>query len=337
VKRLVVLALVAACGDLRAAAPNPDAGTRPDDAGVTNPNDGGVQPSSDGGSHTLESVVTGFQPQDLAVDDENIYFTDSATKAAFSCAKSGCVKSPVDLLNGNLSGVLVIGTTLFFANGSKSEVDTCARDGCSGQATVPLSNTPALGAIATNGTDLFWTELGTSSFYRCPGATCSDAAKVTLRTSGVFASTIAASGDNLVFVSPGDSAIYTCKDEASCAAPLKLGSLSETEGQLTTANGVAYWTNPLDGRVQSCAITGCTEPVDIVKGHGRPSAIAVDATNVYFRDLQTLDVLRCPVAGCSGDPDILALDQDATGAPRIVLDADYIYWTTKTSVVRLHK
>lgn len=95
---------------------------------------------------------------------------------------------------------------------------------------------------------------------------------------------------------------------------------------LVVHNGIAYWTDPTSREVAAARIGPLgVDGADIrvlVKSTDRPYALAVDATGIYFTDVQRGAVIQAPLAG--GAPKDLVADSAQPLA--IVLDEQNVYW-----------
>jgi hypothetical protein len=117
------------------------------------------------------------------------------------------------------------------------------------------------------------------------------------------------------------------------AAAIAGGNPTSLSGGQQQPSGIAidakdaFWASLGDGSVASSPITGGgANPVAQVQGF--PQDIVTDGTNVYFTDTQTIPgegaVMRCPVAGCSGPPLVLAANMPT--ALDLAVDQSFVYW-----------
>lgn len=106
-------------------------------------------------------------------------------------------------------------------------------------------------------------------------------------------------------------------------------------GNVSLANGQAFWVIQAEiGVVQSCPVTGCDAPLTI--GSSRlPYAPISDGKHVYWRDKSDSTILRCPIAGCGAEKaETFAENQDGIETASLLVDGDYLYWSTKTAIRR---
>ena len=97
-----------------------------------------------------------------------------------------------------------------------------------------------------------------------------------------------------------------------------------------------YYASQTTGSVKRATKVGGS--VDIVaSGVNAPSAVAVDASGVYFASASAGLIMSCPLAGCPGDPHVLAsLQAEPYG---IAIDDVAVYWITQSggTVMRVAK
>ena len=60
--------------------------------------------------------------------------------------------------------------------------------------------------------------------------------------------------------------------------------------------------------VSRMTASGCSRPTAVAPGSGS-FGVAVDGTDIYWGDKAGGRVLRCPLAGCSGSPTVIATGQ----------------------------
>jgi hypothetical protein len=77
--------------------------------------------------------------------------------------------------------------------------------------------------------------------------------------------------------------------------------------------------------------TGSAEPTLFGNGGGSARFIAVSNRHVYWTAGSVNSVQRCPLAGCSGTPEVMA---STTGSPwGITVDSTVVYWVTESGQV----
>jgi hypothetical protein len=158
------------------------------------------------------------------------------------CPFSGCDPNPVPLASGLLVSGVAADSTNVYWADQQQRVLKCAIGGCGGNPSVVATGQSATSAIAATGTYVYWTN-GTSGSVWGPVMSCPIA----------------------------------CNNNPTPLTP----SNSNADG-LAIDSANAYWTQPFDGLVVKCALSGCTTSTTIASGQNSPSAIAVDDQNVYW-------------------------------------------------------
>jgi hypothetical protein len=98
--------------------------------------------------------------------------------------------------------------------------------------------------------------------------------------------------------------------------------------------GTAYFT--IGNAVDSCPVTGCTS-LHTIGSSSEPYGMGTDGVDIYWLDGEDDVVYRCPALGCSGGPTHFADNQPSASGATVALDADYVYWTATTQVLRKHR
>jgi hypothetical protein len=117
--------------------------------------------------------------------------------------------------------------------------------------------------------------------------------------------------------------------------PLASGSGVVPTGQLRVSAGKVYWTllapfagsNPAAMGAMTCATTGCGGQATRLAVPGYPGPFVVDSQDIYFVDKSLFGIRRCPLAGCSGDPAIVA--DHPPGVGPLAQDTRNLYYTTR--------
>ena len=108
-------------------------------------------------------------PNGIAVDAQNVYWTNQVGGQIMRCAIRGCDGQPTMLASGQSypSAIAVDGTSIYWANGGLTGKDgqimKCARDGCNGAPTVLASGQPSPYGIAVDATSVYWTNRGAAA------------------------------------------------------------------------------------------------------------------------------------------------------------------------------
>jgi hypothetical protein len=235
-------------------------------------------------------------PSALAVDSTNVYWTTG--DSVLTCAIGGCGCSPTVVVGGLTQppGVTVAAGRLFWsvwANGSPytGQVQTCTTTGCANVTTLAGGQGGPLGLTADD-SNVYWADT-----Y----------------------------GPN------GGGSISACAVAGCNGAPTLMSAVGTPDGNprnLTSDATRLFWTDGTGGIVQ-CAKADCAgTQITLVAGHNNldVGAIAIDATDVYWRDT---NIYKCAIDGCNGTPTLVAtasadsFQWDGT----LAVDATRVYWT----------
>ncbi len=262
-----------------------------------------------------------------------------------------------DAQGGAADGGLADATT--DANGPSTEAGSdCAtafavREGAT--ATVLASNQSDPSAIAVDSTSVYWTNLGPlgggKAAIRLPGSVMKvpigGGAPIELAATQVWPGAIAIDATNVYWTtgsgpSPTTGADGGVEGGAVSKVPLDGGTAvtlvsAPLPGGIAVDANILFWTNRAlpgddpyadntDGTVTQTPLDGGTT-VTLATGQNWPTAIAVDASNVYWTNAGGLNstngaVLAAPIGG--GQATVLASRQDRPVA--IALQGDNVYW-----------
>jgi hypothetical protein len=213
-----------------------------------------------GGCNNMPTVLWSGQGElgDIAIDANNVYFTNATSAQLLGCALGGCSGSPTLLylspqtMRAPPLGVAVDATTLYFTLGSGA-VDTCAVGACNNTTKVLIGNLSAASQIAVDGANVYFNNgnaSGMGLLLKCGKSGCSNGPTV--------------------LVSGLASALGIAIDAAALY-------FTEAGNAITTMQGT--------GRVAKCAIGGCANNPTAIAGYVNfPQGIAVDDANVYWTD-----------------------------------------------------
>jgi hypothetical protein len=278
---LAPVALVYACSEFKSADDNPDAQTSdPADATTFD----GPSASNDGG--TRDALAADTAPSDAKID------------TGPPC-DGPCPPELVGTSGGGAEHMIVDATNLYwFDTSGAATVRSCAKTGCLAGPTILAEGAQTTG-LASDGTNLYWGDFTSGKIQRCAIAGCAKAP-----TAIAFGQTsvegLTMDGNHLYWAASLDAgAIFTCTTP-SCGTPVKLADNQGFVLALGAETSTVFWaTLSLPGQVSRCAAAGCANTPGLVAS-ARASTIAVVNGFVYFVDVNTKAIARCPTTGCVG-------------------------------------
>jgi hypothetical protein len=239
------------------------------------------------------------------------------------------------------AGPNVYWTTQSLAEGA---VWSCGIDRCPAPRKMAAGDIPSF--LATDATNVYWTNSRAASIDTCPLAGCDDGGATTVYAQLSPSSQplgIAVDGSNVYWSDAFASAIYRLP-LGSPAMPIAIATQQAQPWALVVYAGYVYWidqgtkTDAAEGAVMRCATAGCSAPTPIASGRVNPYALAVGPTGVFWAEQgnsKTMNgmngaILTCPLSGCPTRPDgrsnpaIVATASKPCG---VALDDRDVYWT----------
>jgi hypothetical protein len=177
--------------------------------------------------------------------------------------------------------------------------------------------------------------------HDCLGGSCAAGAcqPVTLATA-TAPQGVAVDATNVYWTNSTTGEVEACAKSGCNSIPTTLVSDASVlyPQSIVTAAGSFYYlvynfSNP--GSVLACAASGCNnQPTTVASNQIGPSALAVDASNLYWTN-QAGQVMQCELGGCSGGPTALAT---GLGGPfsigGLAVDAANVYWSDSSGIVK---
>jgi hypothetical protein len=147
--------------------------------------------------------------------------------------------------------------------------------------------------------------------------------------------------DVYVSVSAASGNVYFCSLTTGCgASDVALSALAYPRGLFS--DGTNLWSTAPSagtntGAVYKCPVgTNCGTPTPIAAGQGIPMGIVADATHVYWMNSGSGQIMRCPVAGCGGNPTAYVSGLSGTLYP-LAQDANAVYWLDSAGLRKVAK
>jgi hypothetical protein len=291
----------------------------------------------------------------FAVDSSGVYYTSNPgdfDMRLLRCPPSGCTVQPDQLASGLSNGQAVqLGPDdVFFGaapiqSTTRNSVYTCPKTGCTAPP-VSLFNSGLMGGA---GDDLVavgnrWFSSFGSGILSCRftrGQPCErsgiPAAEHVYRSHGTFPLAVDVKYVYFGFSPPveGDAPrhqnLMACPLESDCSAPTLLAA-DLTPAALAAFEGMVYILQKggeggaPNGTLGTCAAGGCGPdgPAVFARKLAHPTALAVDASGVYWFASDANEIEMCPLSGCGGGPRTVV--SDVKGASHLTLSGGSVYW-----------
>jgi hypothetical protein len=276
----------------------------------------------------------------LAVDATSVYWTSAGDGTVRSMSKQG---GTINVLASQIDapyGIAVNATSVYFTSQG-----TAANTFMDGEVLVVpnLKSPPATGSTPTviasgrkrprtvrlDEKNVYWLDHGIAaadgSANYCPLAGCGSVAPTALVGGLEGPYGLAVSATYLYYTEAMAGTVSLIPIAGGMPTALSQGQAVPSGLAIDAAD--AFWACYNDGNIASVAFVG-GESTTMATTQGFPQDIATDGTNVYFTDTLTVPgegaVMRCPVAGCTASPLVLAAD--APTALDVAVDNAFVYW-----------
>jgi len=258
------------------------------------------------GSPTV--IATGQNyPQQIAINGSALYWFNYNAATLMRCALN-CADDATPLFTlPELQplGFAVTANSIFFTSPYAGLVEECSAAGCADAGVTLASGQLQPTEIATDGTELAWSNWGIQ------------------HTSGL---------KNLTY---SDGGVLSCPVAGCDAGVRTLSSLTNLGSSVVVESSTVYWYDA--GSILSCPATGCSAAPQVVVA-GLPQGaqvggLSLDTDNIYFSvDNGEQQVERCALTGCPNGPTVLAsiptnyqvtTEQTAVDATRVYFIVNY--------------
>lgn len=256
----------------------------------------------------------------IALDANNVYWTNLSSGEIRACAKSGCNNTPTTLASNQQTpyAVATDGSNVFWTSYQGAAVRFCAVGGCGGTPTTLAGNqTGALG-VALDSSNVYWTNYTTGQVQQCAKSGCGGTPTTLATTSGAY---FPASDGANVYWGAGNQ-VRRCAVGGCGGSPTTLASSSAFGVALDSTN--VYWGGT--NQVSKCALGGCGGNPTVLASPSFAYGIAVDSTSVYWTGYSSGVIEKCAISGCNGQPTQVA--QSGGNPYMVAVDATWVYWTT---------
>jgi hypothetical protein len=269
---------------------------------------------------------------------------DVSAPCGESCDDSGCPPegcappSVVVLASGQHTpiGIAVDDSNVYWMNlGSYSDPSgtysgpqlmKCAKTGC-GNAPTVLASGGWSGStrLAVSGETIYWAVA--NLLLSCPTTGCMSAGPTKLWSSPLAPTDIAVGETTVYFGDSMTDSLMSCPTSGCGTKPTVLwpSSQSSNPPSVIAVEGPTVYFGTQGISVLSCGPAGCAPPLLV---GGTPTAMAVDATNVYVGTRATASpaaIASCPQADCQTGVSLLTSDLSYCNG--IAIDATNVYFT----------
>jgi hypothetical protein len=300
-------------------------------------------------------AVVGVGVNTLAVDDASVYWSETFDGGGKirKCAVAGCQCQPTTVVEttSRSSPIALASGMLYFGSSDHAGspvIAECPVSGCTQPTPVTgsLNSNPPLEILADSD-NVYWTNVASTTIFRCPATGCAQGTVFAQGSAGTFA----LDATNVYWTGAGPAQgsgyapgiVFSCP-KSGCTQPtiLAQGPMSNPlnvptygwSGPLAVDSTSVYWEEQGtygsgdgtgNGSLMTCAIAGCATPTVLAQGLPLPDLIAADGSHVYWSG-SYVGVQKCDVVSCSQASTIAPTDP--SGITNFVVDATSVYWTT---------
>ncbi len=294
-------------------------------------------------------ILVSGSPADLAVDQDDVYWTDGMNGDVKRCPIAGCADGGETLFVGGggvagggglVAGITVQSGLVIFAENvpGQGSVYECPTDGCAaapGVVGVELGG--QVGAVAADSTDVYWTSTVDSSVHACSLKGCNMPTALGAGSVDPFDPWgLVARGGRFYFALGGafdlgvngvggcSLAGCTCS-QGACMLPSPDGSPPATATAIAAGPSGISWTSQSENKVFDNPIgTNSPAAASVRATATAPGRIAIDPDdNVYFTTAQPPAIASCAAGACNGEPTVAVSGLGPIGD--IAVDAKRVY------------
>jgi hypothetical protein len=286
---------------------------------------------SDSQCGPLQLAAAGFDgAAAIATDGTNVYWmTTSFSGSIDECAVSGCNNGPTQIgtnvnndNNFNGGGLLSVGGAYVYWPDEVSVMEVTIASSTQASFAAPANSSPY--AIATNGNDVYWTDVNLG-ILKCPvAATCASPTTIlSLATLGgsSFSPQLIAVDATYVYWSDASDGIYSYPLAGGTKVTLSPTSASVFPIVLLASGGRLYWTD-FDGGLTTVLATSTSATTYYADSDA--FGLATDGTNLYWTNESLGAVRKCALGASCASPTNVALGIDTPTF--IAVDDNHTYW-----------
>ena len=278
---------------------------------------------------TLASVLT--------VSDAGVFWANENGQLDGStirgCPLAGCDAGATTLAAGQNTQIALVAddTTVYWGSGDSQGqpgISSCSATGCASPTTIfQSSNALSIGVDQAN---VYWTD--GSTLWSCPKTGCT-AAPSQLATGLQRATGIVVAGSMLYWANTNGSSIQSCALPSCAGGANTVATLAGSPGTMALSGTTLFLSATVNaqGRIYSCAASGCGSNPSVLVSGVSPSSLAVDGTRFYWNEEQA--IVACPQAGCgTANPAMIVTDISSVYA--FGLQAGVLYWADSQQILR---
>jgi hypothetical protein len=293
---------------------------------------GGAPPCA--GCTAVASLPLDSAPYGLAVDANNVYWTNSGSHEVMQANADGSSPLVLAKMQNTPYAVHLAGGFVYWTSYSVEGV--MRKTPIGGGAITSLVDAPATRDFAVGTTHIWWTR-EPDDVQRIPiegGA--EDAGTVDLLTNNPLTNGITADATSIYWVNRQDGYIKRADHDFAFETPLASGDIP---WHIEVDETSIYWTeqgsSPGTGKVMKASKVDGSKGVTIASNQAGPQGLALDATSVYWANKEDGTIHKAPLAG--GADVVIAAGQLAPA--NVVVSATHVYWTDPKAdlVVRIAK
>lgn len=234
-----------------------------------------------------------------------------------ACVNGTCQAVVLSPSEGNVVGITVDATRVYWTSYSSGLIRSCPKTGCSGGATTLASGRQNPYGIAADGTNVYWVETTGNSVHSCAAGGCGGN-PTTLASSQMAPMGIAVDGANVYWTNGTGGEVQKCATGGCGGVPTTLATVTNPAYIALDKTNV-YWTS--GNSVRRCS-KSCANDSVLLANSGLVNQLAVDGTDVYWGGSA---LYRCAAAGCGGFPTIVTPGNFPFG---VVVDATHVYYSS---------
>jgi hypothetical protein len=275
-------------------------------------------------AQSVMQVVGGIVAVDLAVDANNIYWTDTSN-AVWKADKATFTSTQLASSQSKPTRIAVNSTDVFWINGNANTIATVPIGGGS---VATLTSTSSAYALTADDNSVFWSETNTLK-------------KIGAAVDGGTSTTLTSTPGNCSDLGNDSSDVWCL---VSTLGFWGMYAFDKTSGTTTYTNTDVHirhglWVNPSGGCTvktisQTDYVVGSCGQSGTVVFPGIGPSVVGDTCGVYWSDGQS-KIWWFPIT--SSNPKAIPIAAKGSTTGTVVQDADYVYWIDTNWIGRVHK